>query len=52
MKVCSNTSPIIFLSKIDQLDLLKKCFAQVYIPEAVNLEFTNYSPPDFTLRLD
>ncbi|MBE8232929.1 MAG: DUF3368 domain-containing protein [Endozoicomonadaceae bacterium] len=38
MKVVSNTSPLIFLSKVDSLDLLSSCFSQVYIPEEVKAE--------------
>jgi predicted nucleic acid-binding protein len=35
MIVVSNTSPIISLSSINQIDLLKKLFGKVYIPQAV-----------------
>lgn len=34
----SNATPLIFLSKIDQLDLLRKLFRKVIIPEAVKEE--------------
>ncbi len=34
-KVVSNSSPLIHLAKIDQLDLLKDFFSTVIIPEAV-----------------
>jgi predicted nucleic acid-binding protein len=35
MIVVSNTSPIISLSSINQIELLKKLFGKVYIPQAV-----------------
>ncbi len=35
MIVVSNTTPIISLSSINQIDLLKKLFGKVYIPQAV-----------------
>jgi predicted nucleic acid-binding protein len=41
MKVVSNTSPLIFLSNVDSLNLLPSCFGQVYIPEEVKSEFGN-----------
>ena len=47
MIVCSNTSPIIFLSKINQLELLEKCFSEVYVPEVVLDELTDYTAPKF-----
>ena len=47
MIVCSNTSPIIFLSKINQLELLEKCFSEVFVPEAVLDELTDYTAPKF-----
>ena len=45
MKVVSNTSPLIFLSKVDSLDLLSSCFNQVYIPEEVKAELGNETLP-------
>jgi predicted nucleic acid-binding protein len=36
IEVVSNTSPLIFLEKIDSLNLLKMCFNNVLIPESVN----------------
>lgn len=35
MKIVSNSSPLIFLSKIDRLDVLTKMFDKIYIPYAV-----------------
>ena len=46
MKVVSNTSPLIFLSKVESLDLLSSCFNQVYIPEEVKAEFGNEILPE------
>lgn len=42
MIVVSNTSPLIFLSSIDMLELLNHEFGEVQIPEAVYREFTVY----------
>jgi predicted nucleic acid-binding protein len=47
MKVVSNTSPIIFLSKIEALDLLPQCFDQVMIPPAVLNELSDLLPPKY-----
>ncbi|WP_069469915.1 hypothetical protein [Candidatus Marithrix sp. Canyon 246] len=47
MKVVSNTSPIIFLSKIEALDLLPQCFDQVMIPPAVSNELGDLLPPKY-----
>ena len=47
MKVCSNTSPIIFLSKINQLELLNKCFSEIFVPEAVLNELIDENIPAF-----
>ena len=38
LKVVSNTTPIISLLKISQLDILKKLYGKVFIPEAVHAE--------------
>jgi predicted nucleic acid-binding protein len=38
MPIVSNTSPILNLSIIDQLDLLRRQFAEVLIPPAVQME--------------
>jgi len=35
MKVVSNSSPLIFLSAIGILDLLKSEFGEIIVPEAV-----------------
>ncbi len=35
LKVVSNTTPLIALADIGQLDLLQKLYEEVYIPEAV-----------------
>lgn len=47
MKVVSNASPIIFLSKLGELDLLQQCFDEVHIPEAVKTEIGAIALPDF-----
>ena len=47
MNAVSNTSPLIFLSKIDALDLLSQCFDSIAIPEAVSGELNQLSLPDF-----
>ncbi|WP_048151838.1 DUF3368 domain-containing protein [Palaeococcus ferrophilus] len=39
MKVVSNTSPLIGLSNIDRLELLKDVFGEIFIPPAVAKEF-------------
>ena len=38
MNIVSNSSPIIFLSKIGKIDLLNNLFSKVYIPQAVYSE--------------
>jgi predicted nucleic acid-binding protein len=45
MNVVSNTSPIIFLAKIDYLEVFAACFNKVYIPEAVKLELNTLKLP-------
>ncbi|MCD6586602.1 MAG: hypothetical protein J7K96_12640 [Desulfobacteraceae bacterium] len=45
--VVSNTSPLIFLEKIDSLNLLKNCFRTVYISEGVKDEWGIKSIPSF-----
>lgn len=47
MNVVSNTSPIIFLSKIGALDLLPQCFDKIFIPQAVAKELRDLSSPDY-----
>lgn len=41
MKVVSNSSPLIFLSAIGMLDLLKVEFGEIIVPEAVYDEVTS-----------
>lgn len=41
MKIVSNASPIIFLSKLNAANLLVECFESVLIPEAVRFELGN-----------
>ncbi len=50
MQVVSNTSPIIFLSKIKALDLLPQCFDKIFIPQAVVSELCDFSPPNYIER--
>ncbi len=50
MKVVSNTSPLIFLSKLDALELLAECFSSVSIPNAVIDELKGLVPPEFIIR--
>ena len=47
INVISNTSPLIFLEKIDSLILLKKCFNKIFIPETVQREWGAKSIPDY-----
>ena len=47
MKIVLDTSPIIFLSKIDSLHLLVDCVDDIYAPQAVIEELRDYSPPSF-----
>ncbi len=47
MKVVSNTSPIIFLSKIEALDILPQCFDKIAIPKAVVQELRDLSLPEY-----
>ncbi len=42
-----NASPIIYLSSINQLSLLKKLFKEVYMPEAVKGEVMSGGEDDF-----
>jgi predicted nucleic acid-binding protein len=41
MKIVSNTSPIIFLAKLEIFDLIKKKFKKVLLPEEVYSELIN-----------
>ncbi len=45
MKIVLNTSPIIFLSKIDCLTLLSACFSEIYVPSGVVAELHDFSLP-------
>jgi predicted nucleic acid-binding protein len=45
MNIVSNTSQIIFLAKIDYLEVFTACFNKVYIPESVKLEFNSLKLP-------
>ena len=50
MILVSNTSPLIFLSKLQALVLLSQCFTEVYIPQAVYDELGDLVLPE-TIRL-
>jgi len=45
MKLVSNASPIIFLSKLNAANLLTDCFESIFIPEAVQSELGNLAIP-------
>ncbi|MGK5093302.1 DUF3368 domain-containing protein [Deltaproteobacteria bacterium TL4] len=45
--VVSNTSPLVFLEKIDSLQLLDQCFHSVVIPESVAHEWKKHNLPAF-----
>jgi predicted nucleic acid-binding protein len=45
MKLISNTSPIIFLSKLNSANLLVECFETVLVPESVKVELGNLTLP-------
>jgi predicted nucleic acid-binding protein len=47
VKIVLNTSPIIFLSKIDCLHLLADCVDEAYTPQAVIDELCDYCLPSF-----
>jgi predicted nucleic acid-binding protein len=47
MKVVSNTSPLLFLSKIDALELLNQCFHEIFVPQAVVVELGNLILPSY-----
>ncbi|MEN9502336.1 MAG: hypothetical protein RI964_1621 [Pseudomonadota bacterium] len=47
MQVVSNTSPLIFLSKLGALDLLPLCFDGISIPQAVQEELGEFTLPAF-----
>ena len=50
MRIVSNTSPLIFLSKIDALKLLDDCFDSITIPIAVEAELKELSLPHYIQR--
>ncbi len=52
MRVVSNTSPLIFLSKINALDLLPQCFDSISIPAAVSNELNGLRLPDYISARD
>lgn len=47
MKIVLNTSPIIFLGKINRLHLLEKCVSEIIAPKNVVVELGDYALPDF-----
>jgi predicted nucleic acid-binding protein len=47
MKIVLNTSPIIFLGKINCLHLLEQCANNIIAPKNVELELGDYALPDF-----
>ncbi|MCF7964615.1 MAG: DUF3368 domain-containing protein [Methylobacter tundripaludum] len=47
MKIVLNTSPIIFLSKVDSLKLLAEVSDEIYTPAAVVNELHEVTPPPF-----
>ncbi len=47
MRVVSNASPLIFLSKLGELGLLAQCFTETSIPPAVLAEIGDLPLPDF-----
>lgn len=49
MRLVTNTSPLIFLTKIDALALLPRCFSEILAPAAVLAE-VGLELPDFILR--
>lgn len=47
MRVVSNSSPLIFLGKLDALALLADCFESVAVPDAVMDEIQGHALPAF-----
>ncbi len=47
MRIVLNTSPIIFLGKINRLNLLEHCASHIVTPKNVALELGDYELPDF-----
>jgi predicted nucleic acid-binding protein len=50
MSVVVNASPLIFLSKLKHLDLLRQCFTRVIAPQAVIAEVGDSDVPDWAER--
>lgn len=44
--VVADTSPILYLHLIDQIELLRSLFAEIYIPEAVFVELCHSATPE------
>jgi predicted nucleic acid-binding protein len=42
-----NTSPVIFLTKVDALHFLKDCFSEIFVPDAVVEELADVRLPSF-----
>lgn len=51
MKIVLNTSPIIFLGKIDALKFLSSCTDEAYTPQGVVAELHEYELPQFIQAL-
>jgi len=51
MRVVSNSSPLIFLGKVDALPLLAECFQSVTVPDAVVDELQGQPLPGFIKTL-
>ena len=47
MRIVLNTSPVVFLSKIDCLHLLADCVEELYVPQGVVDELNEYKLPAF-----
>ena len=47
MKCVSNTSPMIFLEKLDALPVLARCFTEIYMPRAVYHELGDLQLPEY-----
>lgn len=45
MKVVCNTSPLVFFSKLNALELLPQCFSKIHVPDAVVSEMRGLSLP-------
>ena len=51
MIVVSNTSPLFYLSTIDQLDLLYQLYREIFIPTAVFEEITDVGNTDISAKI-